>query len=66
MGTDASWQRGDRVVLVHTSDMHTNLKPGDAGTVTFTDGLGTIGVKWDSGSRLGICEDAGDVIRPEF
>jgi len=60
------WSKGDRVVLVHCTDPHTNLKPGDAGTVRAVDGLGTVHVAWDSGSRLGICEDAGDAIRPEI
>jgi hypothetical protein len=61
-----NWQRGDRVVLVHTTDTITKLQPGDTGTVTVVDSLGTVGVRWDNGSRLGICEDAGDVIRKEI
>jgi hypothetical protein len=27
------YRPGDRVALVHTTDPHTNLKPGDEGTV---------------------------------
>lgn len=46
--------KGDRVQLVRTSDPHTNLTPGDLGTVSFVDGLGTVHVNWDSGSRLGM------------
>ena len=57
------WQQGNRVALVYTSDEHTNLKPGDTGTVTVVDSMGTVGVRWDNGSRLGIAEDLGDVIR---
>jgi hypothetical protein len=60
---DTMWQRGDRVALVYTSDEHTKLQPGDLGTVTVVDDLGTVGVRWDNGSRLGIAEDLGDVIR---
>src|SRR5215831_3090072 len=32
-----TYQRGDRVALVHTSDPHTRLAPGAAGTVTGYD-----------------------------
>jgi len=60
------WQRGDRVVLVHTTDTLTKLQPGDTGTVTVTDSLGTVGVRWDNGSRLGIIEAEGDIIRKEI
>jgi hypothetical protein len=42
------------VELVHTSDPYTQLKPGDKGTVQFTDDLGTLHVRWDSGSSLGL------------
>jgi len=45
---------GDRVELVFTSDTYTSLKPGDKGTITLIDSLGTIHVKWDNGSSLGI------------
>jgi uncharacterized protein DUF4314 len=47
-------QRGDRVVLVRTSDPYTNLKPGAYGTVSLVDGLGTVHVDWDNGSKLGM------------
>ena len=45
---------GDRVELVYTSDPYTNLKRGDRGEVTFIDGLGTVSIKWDNGSTLGM------------
>ena len=38
-------QKGDRVRLVSTSDRYTELGTGD---------LGTVHVKWDSGSALGL------------
>lgn len=51
---------GDRIELVFTDDPWTDLKPGDRGTVTY-DGAESqygdknqIGVKWDSGSTLGL------------
>jgi hypothetical protein len=46
--------KGMRVRLVRTNDPYTKLKPGDEGTVSFTDGLGTVFVHWDSGSGLGL------------
>ena len=44
-------QLGDRIVLVRTSDLHTRLVPGTAGTVTGYDTrLGQLAVAWDDGS----------------
>ena len=49
---------GDRVALVYTDDPHTNLNPGDTGTVNGgnTDlnnpHFSQIWVKWDNGSSL--------------
>uniref|UniRef100_UPI003F496D84 DUF4314 domain-containing protein n=1 Tax=Amycolatopsis sp. CA-096443 TaxID=3239919 RepID=UPI003F496D84 len=54
--------KGQRVKLVHTSDEHTDLKPGAKGSFRLTDSAGTHHVQWDSGSRLGIVPDAGDEI----
>jgi hypothetical protein len=31
------YQRGDRIALKHTADPHTQLRPGDEGTVTSYD-----------------------------
>ena len=56
---------GDRIRLVCTSDVYTQLRPGDTGTVTgkADDPSGrTVFVRWDSGSRLAILIDEGDVI----
>lgn len=47
-------QKGDRVELVSTTDPHTRLCPGDRGMVTRVDSLGTVHVRWDSGSTLGM------------
>ena len=33
---------------------NTKLKPGDQGTVTYVDALGTVFVDWDNGSSLGL------------
>jgi hypothetical protein len=43
-----------RVELVYMNDAHTSLKPGDRGTVTHVDDIGTVFVDWDCGSRLGV------------
>ena len=47
-------KKGSRVRLIHTSDPYTDLVRGDEGKVRKMDALGTIHVKWDSGSRLGL------------
>jgi len=45
---------GTRVELIRMSDPYTNLRQGDRGTVTLVDDIGTIHVKWDRGSSLGV------------
>jgi hypothetical protein len=47
---------GKRVRLVRTSDPYTNLKSGDEGVVDFIDDIGTVFVKWDNGSGLGLVQ----------
>lgn len=47
-------QTPERVRLTHTTDVHTTLAPGATGTVEFTDDAGTVHVRWDDGSRLGL------------
>ncbi|MFG3645070.1 DUF4314 domain-containing protein [Micromonospora sp. NPDC047762] len=60
-----TYQPGQRVALVHTSDPHTQLRPGDAGTVRRHDQQQHIvEITWDSGSALSMCLDAGDRIQP--
>jgi hypothetical protein len=56
---------GDRVELVATTDPFTDLRPGDRGTVTGVRGFPepTIDIHWDDGSTLSILPDAGDRIR---
>jgi Domain of unknown function (DUF4314) len=59
------YQRGDRVVLEHTSDPYTRLKPGTRGTVTRYDSKhGQLHVAWDDGSTLAMLLAEGDRIRP--
>jgi hypothetical protein len=45
---------GRRIRLIMTSDIHTKLSKGDEGVITDFDSLGTMFVKWDSGSSLGL------------
>lgn len=51
---------GKRIQLDHLDDPFTELVAGDKGTVQLVDDFGTIHVKWDSGSSLGLVEEAGD------
>lgn len=48
---------GDRVELVACDDPYTRLRPGERGTVTLIDSLGTVHVRWDSGAQLGLVPD---------
>ena len=59
-------KKNDRVRLVYTNDPHTRLKPGTEGTVSLVDSMGTVHVKWDDGSRLGMIpgEDVIEVLEP--
>lgn len=59
------WKRGDRVRLVLTTDYYTKLEPGTTGTVSLVDGLGTVFVDWDNGSKLGMVPGA-DVIERDI
>ncbi|MEO3780476.1 DUF4314 domain-containing protein [Micromonospora sp. B11E3] len=59
-----TFRTGDRVALEHTSDPHTQLRPGDEGTVRRYDPrLQVLEVNWDSGSRLSMLRGAGDRVR---
>ncbi len=57
----------DRIELIHTTDRHTQLKPGDQGTVRYIDSLDTVHVRWDSGSSLGMVpgEDSFRVVKED-
>lgn len=51
---------GRRVRLVACNDTLTELPPGSTGVVELVDDAGTLHVKWDNGSNLGLCWDDGD------
>jgi len=59
---------GQRVRLVRTSDPYTDLQPGAEGVVSLVDGMGTVHVHWDNGSRLGLVPDVDDfeIVRPDW
>ena len=48
------YPKGTRVELVFINDPYTRLKPGDQGEVEMVDDIGTIHVRWDNGSGLGV------------
>ena len=52
--------KGERVRFIYTSDPYTRLKKGDEGVITGEDSLGTVHIKWDNGSGLGMIESEGD------
>ena len=45
---------GCRVELVSMNDPYSRLKPGDQGEVVMVDDIGTVHVRWDCGSSLGV------------
>lgn len=47
---------GRRVKLIRCNDQYTKLQPGEKGTINFVDDVGTVFVKWDSGSSLGMID----------
>jgi hypothetical protein len=58
-----NYPAGLRVELVSMDDPYSKLRPGDRGTVAFVDDTGTVFVKWDCGSSLGVVYGV-DIIKP--
>jgi len=52
---------GDRVRFIRSNDPWTRLQKGTEGTVRFIDDMGTVHVRWDDGSALGLIADDGDL-----
>lgn len=48
------YPKGTRVMLLGMDDPYSKLKPGDRGSVISVDDIGTLHVRWDSGSGLGL------------
>lgn len=62
----AEYKKGARVELIHMNDPYdTKLHTGEKGTVVAVDDMGTIHVRWDCGSNLGVAygEDRCRVIK---
>jgi len=57
------FEEGDRIELVHTSNIYSEVLPGTQGTVSFMDDAGTVHVDWDDGGQLSIMPETGDVIK---
>ncbi len=50
----ANYPAGTRVELVRMNDPYAHIPEGTRGTVSCVDDIGTIFVKWDNGSGLGV------------
>lgn len=61
----AQYPEGTRVELISMDDPYSKLRLGDRGSVTGVDDAGTIFVRWDSGSGLGIVYGVDQVKRIE-
>lgn len=48
------YPNGTRVELIRMNDPYAKLKPGDKGTVSIVDDIGTVFVNWDCGFNLGV------------
>ncbi len=48
------YPKGTRVELISMNDPYSHPKPGEKGTVTMVDDIGTVFVNWESGSSLGV------------
>lgn len=48
------YPQGTRVELIEMNDPYSSITPGEKGTVSMIDDMGTIFVDWDSGSTLGV------------
>lgn len=57
---------GTRIMLIHMDDPYTSLLPGDKGTITGLDDLGTLQMVWESGSTLGLIPgvDVFEILKP--
>lgn len=50
----SKYPAGSRVELISMDDEYSRLKPGDKGSISFVDDIGTVHVDWDCGSNLGL------------
>ena len=61
------YPEGTRLSLISMNDSYSKLVQGDRGTVTHVDDGGTIHMRWDKGSSLGLVygEDSFRKLTPE-
>ena len=61
------YPEGTRLSLISMEDPYSKLLPGDRGTVKHVDDGGTIHMRWDKGSSLGLVygEDSFRKLTPE-
>ncbi|MDE7415070.1 MAG: DUF4314 domain-containing protein [Lachnospiraceae bacterium] len=52
------YSEGCRVELIEMDDPYSRLSPGEQGTVSLVDDMGTVFVDWDCGSHLGVAYGA--------
>lgn len=50
------YPKGTKIELINICDEYSDLMPGDVGVVDYVDDLGTIHMKWENGSSLGLIE----------
>lgn len=64
----AKYTPGTRVRLIKMNDPYTKLSPGETGTVTGVDDIGTIHVSWNCGSSLGVTygEDSCEIVKGSY
>ena len=48
------YPEGTRIMLDYLDAPYVKMQPGTVGTVTFVDGIGTIHMRWENGSSLGL------------
>ena len=56
------YKKGCRVELVSMEDPYAKLMPGEQGTVIAVDDIGSVHIKWDSGSNVAALHNE-DVIK---
>ena len=61
------YPEGTRIKLIHMDDPYCPVPDGTLGTVSMVDDIGTIHMRWDNGSSLGLVvgEDEFEVVRRE-
>jgi len=53
--------KGDRVRLIRINDPWSRTPKGTEGTVSLVDDMGTVHVRWDDGSAIGLIAEDGDL-----